>query len=299
MKQIKAALSRMMRCEPLTAWVQIVLGCLIGAAAYPMFLEPCEIAPGGLSGVAMLINEGTGWPVGITTLVLNIPLFIVGYRSMGRVFAFRSLVATILFSLAIDGLEMIGVTALVNLEEPGYMVLGTIFGGVLLGAGLGMILRGGATTGGSDMAARVVHRYLPFLSVGMFVFLIDCLVVVAAAFCFDVTSAMYAMICIFLNGKVIDAVMLGLSKNKACFVMTEKWERVNERVLKELDRGVTLLQARGGYTGRERPVVLCVLPPHEVARLKAVVREEDESAFVFITEAHEALGEGFSRLSGD
>ncbi len=299
MKHIREMLSRAMRCEPLTAWVQIVLGCLIGAAAYPMFLEPCEIAPGGLSGVAMIINNATGWPVGITTLVLNIPLFIVGYRSMGRVFAFRSLVATILFSLAIDGLKLIGTPALVSLEEPGYMVLGTIFGGVLLGVGLGMILRGGATTGGSDMAARVVHRYLPFLSVGMFVFLIDCLVVVAAAFCFDVTSAMYAMICIFLNGKVIDVVMLGLAKNKAGFVMTEQWEKVNQRVLREMDRGVTLLSAKGGYTGNERPVVLSVLPPQEVARLKAIIREEDESAFMFITEAHEALGEGFSLLSGE
>ena len=285
------------RREQLMAWAQIVLGCLIGAAAYPMFLEPCSIAPGGLSGVAMIIGSFTGWPVGITSLVLNIPLFIVGYRSMGRVFAFRSLVATILFSLAIDGLKLLGLPAVTMGEEAA--MLGCIFGGVLLGVGLGMILRGGATTGGSDMAARVVHRYLPFLSVGMFVFLIDCLVVLAAAFCFDVMSALYALICIFINGKVIDVVMLGLSKNKACFIMTSAWERVNERVLHEMDRGVTLLEARGGYTGERRPVVMCVLPPQEVARLKAIVRETDGSAFMFITEAHEALGEGFSHLSAD
>ena len=290
----KKMMTSQARREQLTAWTLIVLGCLIGGAAYPMYLEPCNIAPGGLSGVAMILNSFTGWPVGITTLVLNVPLFIVGYRSMGRVFAFRSLIATILFSLAIDGLKLINTPALT--DDP---MLGTIFGGVLLGVGLGMILRGGATTGGSDMAARVVHRYLPFLSVGMFVFLIDCLVVVAAAFCFDVTSAMYALICIFINGKVIDAVMLGLSKNKACFIMTEAWERINGRVLQEMDRGVTLMEARGGYTGSERPVVLCVLPPQEVARLKSIVREEDEKAFMIITEAHEALGEGFSRLSGD
>ena len=274
--------------------MQIVLGCLIGAAAYPMYLEPCNIAPGGLSGVAMIIGSFTGWPVGITSLVLNIPLFIVGYRSMGRVFAFRSLIATILFSLTIDGLKLVNTPVLT--EDP---MLGTIFGGVLLGVGLGMILRGGATTGGSDMAARVVHRYLPFLSVGMFVFLIDCLVVVAAGFCFDVTSAMYALICIFINGKVIDLVMLGLSGNKACFIMTEQWEHVKQQILTDMDRGVTLLEARGGYTGNDRPVVLCVLPPQEVARLKAIVREADERAFMFITEAHEALGEGFSHLSGE
>jgi len=294
MEKLTALMKNVARREQLMAWLLIVVGCLIGGAAYPMFLEPCNIAPGGLSGVAMILNTFTGWPVGITSLVLNIPLFIVGYNSMGRMFAFRSLVATILFSLAIDGLKLIGTPALTM--DP---MLGTIFGGVLLGVGLGMILRGGATTGGSDMAARVVHRYLPFLSVGMFVFLIDCLVVVAAAFCFDVMSALYALICIFLCGKVIDAVMLGLSKNKACFVMTEKWEQINQRVLEEMDRGVTLIEARGGYTGSERPMVLCVLPPQEVARLKSIVREEDERAFMFITEAHEALGEGFSKLSGE
>lgn len=294
MEKIGMLMKNVARREQLMAWVQIVVGCLIGGAAYPMFLEPCNIAPGGLSGVAMILNSFTGWPVGITSLVLNIPLFIVGYNSMGRMFAFRSLVATVLFSLAIDGLKLIGTPALTM--DP---MLGTIFGGVLLGVGLGLILRGGATTGGSDMAARVVHRYLPFLSVGMFVFMIDCLVVVAAAFCFDVMSALYALICIFLCGKVIDAVMLGLSKNKACFVMTEKWEQVNARVLKEMDRGVTLIEARGGYTGSERPMVLCVLPPQEVARLKSIVREEDERAFMFITEAHEALGEGFSKLSAE
>lgn len=277
--------------ERLMAWGQIVLGCIVGGAAYPLFLEPCLIAPGGLTGVAMIINSFTQWPVGITSLVLNVPLFIVGYRSMGRVFAFRSLIATILFSLAIDLLRLPALA-----EDP---MLGTLFGGVLLGAGLGLILRGGATTGGTDMAARVVHRYLPFLSVGMFLFLIDCLVVIAAGFCFDVMKALYALICIFVSGKVVDAVMLGLSKNKACFIMTEEWEKVNARILKEMDRGVTLLKARGGYTGSERPVVLCVIPPQEVARLKGIVREEDERAFMFITEAHEALGEGFSKLSTD
>ncbi len=292
MAERKTPLKELVLREQLMAWLQIILGCIIGAAAYPMFLEPWDIAPGGLSGVAMIINSFTDWPVGITSLVLNVPLFIVGYRSMGRVFAFRSLVATILFSLAIDGLKLLNVPSLA--EEP---MLATLFGGVLLGVGLGLILRGGATTGGSDMAARVVHRYLPFLSVGMFVFLIDCMVVVAAAFCFGVKSALYALICIYVNGKVIDMVMLGLSKNKACFVMTAAWEKVNERVLREMDRGVTLLEARGGYTGNERPVVMCVLPPQEVARLKAIIREEDEQAFMFITEAHEALGEGFSRLN--
>ena len=279
------------RKERFIAWMQIVIGCIIGAAAYPTFLDPGKIAPGGLTGVAMIMKHLWGWDIGITSLILNIPLFIIGYRAMGRVFAFRSLIATILFSLAID---------LMPLKEiPVEPILGTLYGGILLGIGLGFILRGGATTGGTDMCARLVHKYLPFMSVGMFLFLIDCVVVVAAWIFIGSSEALYALICIFVSGKAVDMVMLGLSSNKACFVITDQWERVSRRLLDEMERGVTQLTAKGAYTGVDRPVVLCVLPPQEVSRLKEIVRQEDERAFMFITDAHEALGEGFSSLMSD
>ncbi|MDD6050982.1 MAG: YitT family protein [Clostridiales bacterium] len=284
-------LQKCVRREQWLAWLQIVLGCLIGAAAYPTFLDPGKIAPGGLTGVAMILKHLWGWDIGITSLFMNIPLFLIGYKAMGRVFAFRSLVATILFSLAID---------LMPLKEiPVDPILGTLYGGILLGIGLGFILRGGATTGGTDMCARMVHKYLPFLSVGMFLFLIDCVVVLAAWFFIGSSEALYALICIFVSGKAVDMVMLGLSHNKACFVITEAWERVSQRLMTEMERGVTQLSARGAYTGNKRPVVLCVLPPQEVSRLKEIVRQEDEKAFMFVTEAHEALGEGFSSLMED
>lgn len=284
-------LKRAARREQCMAWLQIVIGCVIGAAAYPTFLDPGRIAPGGLTGVAMILKNLWGWDIGITSLILNIPLFIVGYRAMGKVFAFRSLVATVLFSLLIDLLPLRAITV-----DP---LLGTLYGGILLGIGLGFILRGGATTGGTDMCARLVHKYLPFLSVGMFLFLIDCVVIIAAWIFIGSSEALYALICIFVSGKAVDMVMLGLSQNKACFVITDAWERVSQRLLTEMERGVTQLSARGAYTGTERPVVLCVLPPQEVSRLKDIVRQEDEKAFMFITEAHEALGEGFSNLMSD
>lgn len=290
METIKARWRSAARREQLIAWGQIMLGCLIGAAAYPLFLDPGKIAPGGLTGVAMILKHIFGWDIGITSLILNIPLFIVGFRAMGRVFVVRSLVATVLFSLAIDLLDL----PAMNFDP----MLSTLIGGALLGIGLGFILRGGATTGGTDMVARMVHRRLPFISVGMFLFMIDCVVAVAAAIVIGGREALYALICIYVSGKAVDLVMLGMSKNKACFIITDQWERVSARVLTEMERGVTQLTARGAYTGKDRPVLLCVLPPQEVTRIKAIVREEDESAFMFITEAHEALGEGFSRLMG-
>lgn len=269
-------------------YLQILLGSLIAAAAYPSFLVPNNIAPGGLTGVATILNFLFRWPVGTVSLLLNVPLFIIGYRAMGRVFAFRSLIATILFSLLIDILPIRPVST-----DP---LLGTLFGGVILGAGLGLILRGGATTGGSDMVARMVHRKLPFISVGMFLFAVDCLVVLGAAVTIGTEQALYAFINIYVCSKVIDTVMMGFSGNKACFIMTSRWEQITRRLMDEVGRGVTHLEARGAYTGRQQPVVLCVASRQEIMSVKRIVQEEDEKAFMFITEAHEALGEGFSRL---
>lgn len=273
------------------AYVQIVLGCLLGGAAYPLFLVPNNIAPGGLSGLAMILNYLFGSPVGLTSLLMNIPLFLIGYKAMGRVFAFRSLVATVLFSVTIDLAKLPAMT-----NDP---LLGTLYGGVLLGVGLGLILRGGATTGGTDMIARMVHSKLPFITVGAFLLMIDCLVVILAGVVMGTSEGLYALISIFASSKVIDMVLAGFSSNKACFIITDKWNEVTGHILHDMDRGVTQLTARGAYSGQERPVVLCVTSPQEVARLKDIVREEDEKAFMFVTDAHEALGEGFSKLSGE
>ncbi len=276
------------RKEIALAYIQILIGCVIGAAAYPTFLVPNEIAPGGLTGVATILNHLFKWPVGTVSLILNIPLFIVGYRAMGKVFVFRCFVATVLFSALIDVLPLKTVS--------GDPLLGTLFGGVVLGIGLGLILRGGATTGGTDMIARMVHRRFPFITVGVFLFAIDCVVVLAAAVFIGAEQALYALISIFVCSKVIDTVMMGFAGNKACFIMTPNWDKVSARLMNEVGRGVTYLEAKGAYSGRQQPVVLCVASRQEVTAVKRIIREEDEKAFVFITEAHEALGEGFSRL---
>ena len=283
--------NKAIRKEWLMAYGQIVLGCIVGGAAYPMFMTPNNIAPGGLTGVAMILNYLVGVPVGTTSMLLNIPLFIIGWKAMGRVFVFRSLLATLLFSLSIDLIRLQPVTM-----DP---LLGTLFGGILLGVGLGLILRGGATTGGTDMAARMVHRRFPFITVGAFLMMIDCVVVLMAAVTMGANEALYALICIFVSAKVLDMVLTGTTSNKACFIITNEYEKVTRRVLDDMERGVTHLTAKGAYTGQERPVILCVTSRMEVARLKDIVREADENAFMFITEAHEALGEGFSRLNAE
>lgn len=278
--------NRSAKNEIIFSYLQIMIGCILGGAAYPLFLTPGNIAPGGLTGIAMVTNYLFHWPVGTVTLILNVPLFLFGWKFMGKRFVLRTLIATILFSLLIDLLPLKPLT-----EDP---LLSAVFGGVLLGIGLGLILRGEATTGGTDMLARMIHRSVPAISTGMFLLALDCAVVVVAAVAIGITQALYAIICIFISSKVIDAVMVGFSGNKACFIISNKNETILNRILTELERGVTKLSAKGGYTGEERPTLLCVVSRMEVTAVKNIVRDEDENAFMIVVDAHEAIGEGFS-----
>ena len=277
-KSVRSAISRHpAAAERFFSYAQILVGALVAGAAYPLFMTPNHIAPGGITGIATILNHLMGWRVGAVSLALNVPLFLISYRAMGRIFAFRSIIATIIFTMFIDILPLQPMT-----HDP------------LLGAGLGLIMRGGATTGGSDMIARMVHKRFQFISTGSFLFAIDCAVVISAGFLIGTSEALYALINIFLSAKVMDTVIVGFSSNKACFVMSSRWQEIADRVMRDMDRGVTLLTARGAYTGTERPTLLCVISRSEIMTFKRILREEDENAFVIIVEAHEAIGDGFS-----
>ena len=225
---------------------------------------------------------------GIVSLAINVPVFLLGWKEAGRAFILRTLVATVLFSVLIDLLPLPCLT-----ENP---LLACVFGGLVLGVGLGLILRGNATTGGTDLMAKVVQRKLSFLSVGITLLIFDVIVILAAAFTMNAEIAMYSLICVFVSSKTIDLVMTGVDAVQACYVVTDRQDAIRARVLKELERGVTLIRAVGGYTGEDHGLLLTVISSREVPRLKTVVREEDPAAFMFIMDAHETLGEGFHSL---
>ncbi|MBR5961641.1 MAG: YitT family protein [Clostridia bacterium] len=289
-KSLRSAFrKRPVAAERFFSYTQIIIGALIGGAAYPLFMTPNKIAPGGITGIATILNHLFNWPVGTVTLILNIPLFLISFRAMGRVFAFRSLVTTVLFTVFIDILPLQPMTM-----DP---LLGALYGGVMLGAGLGLIMRGGATTGGSDMVARMVNKRFQFISTGSFLFAIDFAVVVSAGFLIGATEALYSLICIFLSARIMDTIIIGFSSNKACFIISSRWQEISDRIMRDMDRGVTQLTARGAYTGAERPTLLCVIGRSEIMALKRILREEDEKAFVIIVEAHEAIGDGFTHLT--
>ncbi len=276
--------------QELLMWGQIVAGVLVCALGYSMFLIPNDIAPGGFTGIGQLVSHATGWPVGTITLFLNIPLFLLSARTLGFSFGVRSLVATIGLSMAIDFLPIPSVIPASSTER---MLLASVFGGVLGGAGFGLILRGNATTGGSDMLARLVRSRMPFISLGALMFVVDGLVILTSAFVFDIVSAMFALISTFLMSYVIDLLVDGLNSARAYFIISDASDAIAARIMTELERGATALYGQGMYSGNDKKVILCVVGRAEAVRLRSIVAELDASAFVIATNVREALGEGF------
>jgi len=265
--------------------VQILIGLVICSLGYNLFLIPNNIAAGGFTGIAQLINSGTGWPIGTIALVLNIPLFLFSMKSLGLRFGVRSLIATVLFSLLLDLLHL-------NLPVQD-MLLATVYGGLFCGLGFGLILRGSATTGGTDMLASLIHRLIPAVRVSWGIFVIDGLVIIASAFVFDMMCAMYALIVTLICNIVIDVVLEGPNSSHSFFIISDHSDEIARRILDELDRGVTGLNGTGMYSGKDKRVLLCAVTRLETIRLRRIVFSVDPRAFMISSKAHDTYGEGF------
>ncbi|HOB20203.1 MAG TPA: YitT family protein [Candidatus Atribacteria bacterium] len=266
-------------------YAMIALGCLITALSFNLFFVPHQIAPGGLSGIGTVLYHVFGFPVGVTTLALNIPLFLFGVKQIGREFGAKTLVATLLLSFFIDFVQVPPLT-----DDS---LLASIYGGVLMGIGLGIIFRRDATTGGTDLMAKLIHRYFPIISMAWVMFAVDFMVVVTAAIVFGPNEALYAIVALALSARVIDLVQEGLNTAKAALIISDKSKDIADRILHDMDRGVTLLQGKGAYTGNDKNVILCVVNRTEITHLKELINEIDRKAFVLVADVREVLGEGF------
>lgn len=267
--------------------IYILAGLVCCSAAYNFYLIPNNIAAGGFTGIGQLISHYTNISVGTISAILNIPLFAVSIRQMGARFGVRSLLAMLGLSAAIDLIPFPVAT-----ED---LLLSCIFGGALGGIGFGLVLRGNATTGGSDMLASLIHSKLPFIRVSVAIFAVDGLVILASAFVFDQQAAMYALICAFLMNVMVDLVLEGPNNAHAYFIISDHYEKIADALMRELDRGVTAFDARGMYSGREKKVLLCVLNRFETMTLRRIVFSIDPSAFVIANKTYEVLGEGFNK----
>lgn len=268
-------------------YTYIVLGSIIVGLAFRLFLFPNEIASGGVSGISTIIGHLFGIEPALTQWFFNIPLFIAGIIFLGRQFGVKTLVGTILLPFVVF------VTR--NMEpvtnEP---LLAALFGGIGVGLGLGLVFRGKASTGGTDLAAQIIHKYTG-LSLGVAVLIMDGLVVTASAFAFNIEFALYALIGLYVTSKTIDLVQVGLGYAKVAYIISNEPEAIKQAILNDLDRGMTKLKATGGYTEDERPVLMCVVHQMEVSKLKHLVRQHDPNAFVIVHNANEVLGEGFKK----
>jgi len=270
-------------------YAYITVGTVVLALAMVWFLIPARLAAGGVSGLALVIHEHTGWPVGLLTALLNVPLFALGWRYLGGPrFVARTLYSIGLFSLTVDLAPQIGLHGPVTHD----IILNTLYGGVVAGIGAGLIYRGRGTSGGTDILARILARrwHIPMAQSYL---ISDALVLAAAGMTFGWERAMYALVALYIIGLAADMVSQGANVIRTALIVTNRAEAVTQRILYDLDRGVTILPGIGGYTGQPRAVLYCVVSRSEVAALKALVREADPRAFMVIGHAYEALGEGF------
>lgn len=275
--------------KELLSYLGILLGVVVTAFGLSFFLVPNKIAAGGVSGLATVLFYTLNIPMGLTMILLNVPLFILSLRIVGPMFGVKTLFGSIAISVLVDLMNQVAVSLT---TDP---LLSAIYGGGIAGIGLGLAFRFGGSTGGTDMAAQLVARYLP-MSVGQALLFVDGIVILLTGFAFGPELALYALLSVFVTTKAIDLIQEGQSYAKAVLVISDHSEAIARRVMQDMDRGVTGLQARGLYTGINREVLLITVGRTEIAKVKDIVREIDSRAFVVISDVHEVLGEGFRRL---
>ena len=269
-------------------------GTLLQALAMRLFLVPAHLVSGGVSGLAQIIHFYTSWSIGLMVFLGNVPLLVLGWRYLGgRRFAFRTAFAVLAFSLLVDlvapFLPAQGLT-----DDP---LLNTLFGGVISGVGYGLVYRGRGTSGGSDILARILNHWRG-IPISQSYLMVDSLIILAAGFSFGWENALYALVVLYVSGIAAEGVTEGWNVVRTALIITAHPEEVAQQIMIQMERGVTMLPARGGYTGAERTVIYTVVSRSEVSQVKALVHEADPGAFMVIGHAHEVLGEGFQRMEG-
>ncbi len=285
----------------LADYVVMAIGCLLVALGLDLFLIPNKVTAGGISGISTILYYLLGLPVGMTMLAFNAVLFIVAFWVLGREFGQRSIVATIMLSVMIDGLlyllpAMGFDPAIVHQGVTRNLLLATIFGDILTGVGMAMVFMKNSSTGGTDILARILNKYTE-IPVGRSLMIIDALVTLGAGFAFGAEMAMFAIIAIYVNTKAIDMLIQGMSMGKKFLIISRRSREIADAILFDMGRGATFLNGVGAYTGEDRPILLVVIRRRELPRLKKIVRSLDPDAFVMVSDVYEVLGEGFRRLA--
>ncbi len=280
------------RRHPVLDYLYIMLGTTILAISINVFLDPLDLVTGGVTGFAIVLKSMTsewiegGIPIYLTNLVINIPLFILALLIKGKNFGARSLFATVYLSFALFYTS--------NIDPlTGDVLLGSLFGGVLSGIGLGLVFSAFSTTGGTDLMASLIQHFFKHFTVASIMFVLDGLIILLGMYIFGVEYAMYAIVSIYISVRVIDTMLEGIHFSKAAFIISKQNDVIARAILENLERGVTGLEGQGKFTGNDREVLLCVVSKREIVKLKEIVRDIDLNAFVIVADVREVVGEGF------
>ena len=274
-------------------WVpQTVLGSALFAAGFAFFLQPNDLSSGGISGLALILVELTQFgSVGVVSILINLPLFLLGGLKIGKRFFVGSLIGMLLSSVLIDGFAALHLPAV----EP---VIAIVYGGVLCGLGVGIVFAAGTSTGGSDILVRLLKLRYRNVPIGQISLTFDALVVLLTGIVFrDMNKALYTGITVFLSGKIVDAVVYRFDYSKVAMIITKEYDTIAREIGDKLDRGATFLHGEGSYSGEETKVILTAVKKQQIAQLKELVMTLDPKAFVIVQEAHQVLGDGFHRYS--
>lgn len=278
--------------KDVTSVLSVLAGCAVYGASFAFLTYPNNIVSGGLTGIAQIINLLTGLPVGVMVMVMNIPLFAVAWKKFGGRFIVYSLIGMVGTSVFIDLFDTLHLTLTND------TLLAAVYGGLMNGIAGGLVYRVGATTGGTDIAARLVRRKYAHINFGTIGLALNVVVVVAFAVIFHrFESAMYTMITMFVSSRVVNLILYGLANSGVCYIVTSTPHEMSRAIGESLSRGCTILKGEGAYSGKERDVVLCAMRRSQIPSLRRIVASVDESAFVIVTESHEVFGKNFGNIS--
>lgn len=273
-------------------YIWYLVGVIIYSLAVTVFISPNEISPGGITGIATVINFLSGIPSGILLLIFNIPILIIGFIKFGGKFIINTSAVTVILSVIMTFTERFVPTF------KGDRILAAIFGGSLLGLSISIIMRHGSTTGGVDIVAKLINRKFRHITVGRIILFLDVGVVLLAVVVYgNLESALYSVVSMFLCSRIMDSMLYGSDKGKMVYVITSCPDEICKSIGKELSRGVTILDVRGGYTGRNHKMLMCSVRVYEVAYLYDIIEKYDNKAFITVTEAGEIIGEGFKSFN--
>lgn len=273
---------------------KILVGSLIAAAGFQYFMYPNSIPSGSMTGVGQIINLLIHVPVGVITILLNIPLFAIVWKKLGRRFVVYSLICMLAVSVFIDLL------ALIPLQATSDSMLAAVYGGVLYGAGYGLVYTTGATGGGIDIPAKLLRMKYAYINFGMISMAIQGCIILAFALVFrKIESCMYAIICSFITNKIVDLMLYGPATSRQCYIISERSDELRRAIVNQLGSGGTLLEGKGAWSGQDKQVILCVIRPRQITALRRLVRTTDQKAFFIISDARCVYGKGFESLEDD